>query len=49
MDSTRYDKHAANFLAMIQLASMRLWLRAYYLPSGMRLRVLIQAGATPKT
>jgi transposase len=25
----RYDKLAANFLAMIQLASMRLWLRAY--------------------
>ncbi|MER8366287.1 IS5/IS1182 family transposase, partial [Mesorhizobium sp. M0991] len=23
------DKLAANFLAMIQLASMRLWLRAY--------------------
>jgi len=27
--ATRYDKLAANFLAMIQLASMRLWLRAY--------------------
>ena len=27
--ATRYDKFAANFLAMIQLASMRLWLRAY--------------------
>ncbi len=27
--ATRYDKHAANFLAMVQLASMRLWLRAY--------------------
>ncbi|MER9611063.1 IS5/IS1182 family transposase, partial [Mesorhizobium sp. M0312] len=25
---TRYDKLAANFLAMIQLASIRLWLRA---------------------
>ncbi|WP_197707460.1 hypothetical protein [Sphingobium sp. LB126] len=25
---TRYDKLAANFLAMVQLASMRLWLRA---------------------
>jgi hypothetical protein len=24
-----YDKLAANFLAMVQLASMRLWLRAY--------------------
>ncbi len=27
--ATRYDKLAANFLAMIQLASMRLWLRVY--------------------
>lgn len=27
--TTRYDKLAANFLAMIQLASMRLWLRTY--------------------
>ncbi|WP_353044743.1 IS5 family transposase [Mesorhizobium sp. M1365] len=27
--STRYDKLADNFLAMVQLASMRLWLRVY--------------------
>lgn len=27
--ATRYDKFAANFLAMAQLASTRLWLRAY--------------------
>jgi transposase len=27
--ATRHDKPAANFLAMVQLASMRLWLRAY--------------------
>ncbi|MCW2396649.1 transposase [Sphingobium sp. B8D3C] len=27
--ATRYDKLAANFLAMVHLASMRLWLRAY--------------------
>lgn len=27
--ATRYDKLAANFLTMVQLASMRLWLRAY--------------------
>lgn len=27
--ATRYDKLAANFLAMVQLASARLWLRAY--------------------
>lgn len=27
--ATRYDKLAANLLAMVQLASMRLWLRAY--------------------
>jgi transposase len=26
--ATRYDKLAANFVAMIQLASTRLWLRA---------------------
>ncbi|GEO17499.1 hypothetical protein MAE02_51950 [Microvirga aerophila] len=27
--ATRYDKLTANFLAMVQLASMRMWLRAY--------------------
>lgn len=27
--ATRYDKLAANLLAMVQLASTRLWLRAY--------------------
>ena len=27
--ATRYDKLATNFLAMVKLASMRLWLRAY--------------------
>ena len=27
--ATRYDKLAANFLAMVQLASLRLWLGAY--------------------
>lgn len=27
--ATRYDKLADNFLAMVQLTSMRLWLRAY--------------------
>ncbi len=27
--ATRYDKLAANFLAMIRLALMPLWLRAY--------------------
>ena len=26
--ATRYDKFAANFLAMVQLASMRMWMRA---------------------
>ena len=26
--AARYDKLAANFLAMVQLASMRLWMRA---------------------
>ena len=27
--ATRYDKLAENFLAMVKLASVRLWLRAY--------------------
>jgi transposase len=27
--ATRYDKLAENFLAMVKLASMRLWLRTY--------------------
>ena len=27
--ATRYDKLAENFLAMIELASLRLWLRVY--------------------
>ena len=27
--ATRYDKLAENFLAMVKLASMRMWLRAY--------------------
>ena len=27
--ATRYDKLAKNFLAIVQLASMRLWLRFY--------------------
>jgi transposase len=27
--ATRYDKLAENFLAMVKLASMRLWLRLY--------------------
>ena len=27
--ATRYDKLAANYLAFIQLASIRLWLRVY--------------------
>ena len=27
--ATRYDKRADNFLAMVKLASMRLWLRVY--------------------
>jgi transposase len=27
--ATRYDKRAANLVAMVQLASIRLWLRAY--------------------
>mgnify|MGYP006184869885 CR=1 FL=1 len=27
--ATRYDKLAANYLAFVQLASIRLWLRSY--------------------
>lgn len=27
--ATRYDKLAENFMAMVQLESMRLWLRVY--------------------
>lgn len=27
--ATRYDKLAKNFLVMVQLTSMRMWLRAY--------------------
>ena len=27
--ATRYDKRAANYLAFVKLASIRLWLRAY--------------------
>ncbi len=27
--ATRYDKLAANFLAVVQIASMRLWFRTY--------------------
>ena len=26
--ATRYEKHAANYLAMLKLAAIRLWLRA---------------------
>jgi transposase len=36
--ATRYGKLAANFLAMVQLASLRLWLRVWrdssYNPAG---------------
>jgi len=27
--ATRYEKHDANFLALVKLASIRIWLRAY--------------------
>ena len=32
--ATRYDKLADNFLAMVKLASIRLWLRAYESTAG---------------
>jgi transposase len=34
--ATRYDKLAANYLAFIQLASIRLWLRLTRLPAVRR-------------
>lgn len=40
--ATRYDKLAENFLAMVQLASMRLWLRVY--ESSCNLWLLPRAG-----
>ena len=40
--ATRYDKLAVNFLAMIPLALMRLWLRAY--GSSCNLWLLPRAG-----
>jgi transposase len=27
--ATRYEKHAANYLALVKLAAVRIWLRAY--------------------
>ena len=36
--AARYDKLAANYLAFIQLASIRLWLRVYDEPAGWRAR-----------
>ena len=27
--ATRYEKHAANYLALVKLAAIRIWLRAY--------------------
>ncbi|MAN60504.1 MAG: IS5/IS1182 family transposase, partial [Parvibaculum sp.] len=27
--ATRYEKHDANFLALIKLAAIRIWLRVY--------------------
>ncbi|MBM3586121.1 MAG: transposase, partial [Alphaproteobacteria bacterium] len=27
--ATRYDKHDANYLALIKLAAARIWMRAY--------------------
>jgi transposase len=34
----RYDKLAANYLALIKLASIRIWLRAYESPPQIRTR-----------
>jgi transposase len=27
--ATRYEKHAANYLAMLKLAAIKIWMRAY--------------------
>ena len=27
--ATRYEKHAANYLALVKLAAARIWMRAY--------------------
>jgi hypothetical protein len=46
--ATRYDKLAANYLAFIQLASIRLWLRFYEFPAlvtvPLKFRVDIDTG-----
>lgn len=57
--ASRYDKPATNFLAMAQLASMRLWLRAYEptaqtrryirVASSMRRRVIALLGQSQIT
>jgi hypothetical protein len=37
--ATRYDKLAANYLAFIQLASIRLWLRVYEFTALVQIKV----------
>ena len=45
--ATRYDKLAANYLAFIKLASIRLWLRVYEFTALSSNRVLSQPVGEP--
>lgn len=47
--ATRYDKLAAHFLAMIQLASMRLWLRTYESTASRQSSLPPRSTPTPRT
>jgi len=45
--ATRYDKLAANYLAFIQLASIRLWLRVYETTPSLRENPMLISGDSP--
>ena len=45
--ATRYDKLAANYLAFIQLASIRLWLRVYEFTALVQIRCRASRLASP--
>ena len=45
--ATRYDKLAANYLAFVQLASIRLWLRTNDSTSQLRAATLLMARRQP--
>ena len=46
--ATRYDKLAANYLAFIQLASIRLWLRVYEFTALVQIRCRASRLASPR-